>query len=63
MDKSLNLNPAKKSHFSFAGNPQKMGDSQSDITSMAYDTEGKFLAIGCWDGAIKIYSPFTGKQM
>lgn len=29
---------------------------------MAYDPEGKSIAVGTFDGSIKLYSPFTGKQ-
>lgn len=62
MDKNLNINQIKKMPFSMASPPVKVGDNQSDISSIAYDPEGKFLAVGAYDGAIKIYSPFTGKQ-
>jgi hypothetical protein len=42
--------------------PQKVGDHSCDITSISYDPEGRFLAVGMYDGAIKLYNPFTGKQ-
>ena len=63
MDKSISFNNVKKMPFSFTNAPVKMGDSQSDISTLSYDPEGKFLAVGTYDGAIKLYSSFTGKQV
>ena len=57
----------------------KIGDSHAATTTVAYDPEGKTLAvgkyfffliftstfenyIGSFDGSIKLFSPFTGKQ-
>lgn len=48
--------------FSIVSPPVKVGDHQCDITSISYDPEGRFLAVGMYDGAVKLYNPFTGKQ-
>ena len=39
----------------------KIDDNKSDITCMNYDPEGKNIAVGSYDGSIKIFSAFTGK--
>lgn len=44
-----------------SGKPIKFGDYHEDIGSISYDPEGKYLAVGCYDGSIKFFSSFTGK--
>ena len=62
MDKTLSVNQIKRMPFQLVSSPQKVGDHTCDITSISYDPEGRFLAVGMYDGAIKLYNPFTGKQ-
>ena len=62
MDKTLSINHVKKMPFNLASPPVKLGDNQCDISSLSYDPEGRFLAVGMYDGSIKLYNPFTGKQ-
>lgn len=61
-DRALSMTFGKKQPFKIQGRPIKVGDNHSSITSMAYDPEGKSIAISTFDGSIKLYSPFTGKQ-
>jgi len=44
------------------GRPVKIGDSHAATTTVAFDPEGKSLAVGSYDGSIRLYSPFSGKQ-
>lgn len=43
------------------GKPIKFGEYDEDIGSIAYDPEGRFLAVGAFDGSIKFFNSFTGK--
>jgi len=43
------------------GRPIKIDENKSDITCMQYDPEGKNIAVGSYDGSLKIFSAFTGK--
>jgi hypothetical protein len=45
----------------FKGKALKVGDNSSEVNTLAYDPEGKTLAAGCWDGGLKLYSPYTGR--
>ena len=51
----------KKQPFKLTNKPLKVGDNSSEINTIAYDPEGKSIAVGCFDGGIKVYSPYTGK--
>ena len=44
-----------------AGRPTKYGDYHTDIQSVAFDPEGKILAVGAFDGSIKLFNALSGK--
>jgi len=42
--------------------PVKIGENNSaGINTINYDPEGKTIAVGFYDGALKLLSPITGK--
>lgn len=55
------INILKKVNFKIIGRPLKIDDNHSDITCLNYDPEGKNIAVGTYDGSIKIFSSYTGK--
>ena len=62
MDKhQINLNIPKNSAFRVIGKPIEIGDSKQSITAMAFDPEGTRLAVGEFDGHVRIYSYVSGK--
>jgi len=42
------------------GRPIKVGDSRSAITTLKYDPSGKLIAVGTYDGSIKVYNSTSG---
>ena len=62
-EKALSINYGKKQSFKVQGKPMKIGDSHASIMSVSFEPcDGKSLAVGAFDGSIKLYSPHTGKQ-
>lgn len=62
-EKDLEISFPKKSCLSLKQKPLRFGEGgeDSDITSIAYDPEGKFIAVGALDGSVKLHSPASGK--
>ena len=60
----FNVPFGKDKTFSITGKPVELnsGDGKSTAMTMAYDPSGNHIAVGCFDGSIKTFSPFTGKQ-
>ena len=44
--KALSITYGKKQVFKIQGRPMKIGDSHAATTTVAYDPEGKTLAVG-----------------
>ena len=43
--------------------PVKIGENNTaGVNTISYDPEGKTLAVGFYDGSLKLFSPITGKQ-
>ena len=61
-EKEIDFTYPKKSVFKIKSKPTKIGhDSHSSIVTAAFDPEGKYLALGTFDGGVKIHFPSTGK--
>ena len=60
-NRSLNINYMKKVPFKLSDKPVRINDNHSDINTLCYDPLGLSFAVGCFDGAIKIYSALTCK--
>ena len=41
--------------------PRTIGDHKCSISALAFDPEGKTIAVGDFEGNLKLYSPITGK--
>ena len=52
----------KDSPLSLYGNPVKISDAKNEVMALSYEPTDKYLAIGYFNGAVKLYSPFSGKQ-
>jgi len=39
-----------------------LGDTSTMTLCVRYDPNDKYIATGCFDGSIRIYNVFTGKQ-
>ncbi len=62
MDRELDFYYPKKQPVKVVGKPVRLAtENHSAISSIAYDPEGKALAVAGYDGSIKIYNPTTGK--
>jgi len=61
MDRELDIFIPKKQPLKVVGKPVRTGDCNSAVASIAYDPEGKALAVGTYDGSLKLYNPGTGK--
>lgn len=44
------------------GRPLKFGDYRCGITSVAYDSEGKYLAVAAYDGSVKLFNAVSGNK-
>ena len=60
-DRHISFSLPKKSPLRIIGKPFKINDNKVDILSVAFDPEGKQLAVAGFDGSLKLYSPGTGK--
>ena len=47
--------------FKLTDKPVRINNNHSDITTLCYDPQGLFFAVGCYDGAIKIYNALSNK--
>lgn len=51
----------RHSCFTLTSQPLRIKSTKNMISCMAFDNEAKFLAVGEFDGSIRLYSPITGK--
>ena len=63
MEREIVFNNVKRQPFKATGRTQliKAGENGSEIMSLAYEPEGNSIAVGCFDGSIKLFSAYTGK--
>ena len=61
-EKEIECQFPKGSPFKVVGKPIRIGDATTEITTLAVDPEGKILAIGEFDGSVRLFSYVSGKM-
>ena len=62
LDNFINIPYGKAKTMNMVGQPLKFFDNNcSAVRCMAFDKLGVHVAQGCFDGKVKVFSPFTGK--
>lgn len=63
MEKEITFNNIKKGAFRVTGRTVqiKASENASEVMSVKFDPEGKTVAVGNFDGSLKLYSANTGK--